>query len=220
MTTGNLSGDAPATDLFPQFGGQLYEMISSEVHGLTGEQLDFETDRWEWSKWSIRRNLSHMASGDMRWLWLRWGSELFPEGLPTGLDIDAIIESPNDRRLDESRYWALDDILGVLRQGLDFARSVLSRETVASMRSREIVIGGGGLFDEIRQAGYSGIRPDADDPDKTHITLEATFRHRYFEYTTHLYNIQRLKRAQGLDPVADVPMEGYLALPTWDLSQP
>ena len=141
MTTGDLSADAPATDLFPQFGDQLYEMISSEVHGLTDEQLDFETDRWEWSKWSIRRNLSHMASGDMRWLWLRWGTELFPGGLPAGLDIDAIIESPNDRRLDESRYWALDDILGVLRQGLDFARSVLSGETVASMRSREIVIG-------------------------------------------------------------------------------
>ena len=88
------------------------------------------------------------------------------------------------------------------------------------MRSREIVIGGGGLFDDIRQAGYSGIRPDADDPGKTHITLEATFRHRYFEYITHLYNIQRLKQAQGLDPVADVPMEGYLALPNWDLSQP
>ena len=106
MTTGDLSADAPATDLFPQFGDQLYEMISSEVHGLTDEQLDFETDRWEWSKWSIRRNLSHMASGDMRWLWLRWGTELFPGGLPAGLDIDAIIESPNDRRLDESRYWA------------------------------------------------------------------------------------------------------------------
>ena len=46
MTTGDLSADAPATELFPQFGDQLYEMISSEVHGLTGEQLDFETDRW------------------------------------------------------------------------------------------------------------------------------------------------------------------------------
>ena len=220
MTTGDLSAEAPATDLFPQFGDQLYEMISSEVHGLTDEQLDFESDRWEWSKWSIRRNLSHMASGDMRWLWLRWGPELFPDGLPAELDIDAIIESPHDRRLDENKYWELDDILGVLRQGLDFARSVLSAETVASMRSREIEIGGGGLFEEISQAGYSGIRSDVEDPDKTHITLEATFRHRYFEYTTHLYNIQRLKRAQGLDPVVDVPMEGYLALPNWDLSQP
>ena len=220
MTTGDPSADAPAASLFPQFGGQLYEMITSEVLGLTDAQLDFESDRWEWSKWSIRRNLSHMASGDLRWLWVRWGHELFPDGLPNGPEIDAILVTNNDRRLDEGRFWALDDILGVLRRGMDFVCEVLSGETVGSMRSREIEIGGGGLFDDISRAGYSGIRTDADDLGKTHLTLEATFRHRYFEHITHLYNIQRLKRAQGLDPVVDIPMEGYLALPTWDLSEP
>ena len=153
MTTGDPSADAPAASLFPQFGGQLYEMISSEVLGLTDAQLDFESDRWEWSKWSIRRNLSHMASGDLRWLWVRWGQELFPHGLPNGPELDAILVTNNDRRLDEGRFWALDDILGVLRRGMDFVCEVLSGETVGSMRSREIVIGSGGLFDDIsRQA--------------------------------------------------------------------
>ncbi|CUV02541.1 hypothetical protein MGWOODY_Clf2511 [hydrothermal vent metagenome] len=53
-----------------------------------------------------------------------------------------------------------------------------------------------------------------------HVTLEATFRHRYFEHITHLYNIQRLKKAQGLPTKIEIPIEGYLALPWWDLSQP
>ena len=72
MSSRGLLNDAPATDLFPQFGDRLYQMISSEVRSLTEAQLDFESEQWEWSKWSIRRNLSHMASGDYRWLWGRW----------------------------------------------------------------------------------------------------------------------------------------------------
>ena len=45
------------------------------------------------------------------------------------------------------------------------------------------------------------------------MTLEATIRHVYFEETTHLYNIQRLKRAQGLPTVVDIPRVGYWVLP-------
>ena len=220
MSANDLPNDVPATRLFPQFSDQLYQMISFEVQDLTDAQLDFESEQWEWSKWSIRRNLSHMASGDFRWFWTRWGEELFPDGLANSGEIEALLDSPYDRRLDESKFWALDDILGTLRKGLDFAWSVLSGETVGSMRSREIESGDSELWSELRQANYTGIRLKPNHPGRIYISLEATFRHRYFEHITHLYNIQRLKRAQGLAPVADIPMEGYLALPTWDLSQP
>ncbi len=220
MSANDLPNDAPATNLFPQFNDQLYQMISVEVQDLTDAQLDFESDRWEWSKWSIRRNLSHMASGDFRWFWTRWGEELFPEGLANSREIEALLDSPYDRRLDESKFWAVDDILGILRKGLDFAWSVLSSETVGSMGSKEIESADSELWSGIRLANYTGIRLKPDHPGRIYISLEATFRHRYFEHITHLYNIQRLKRAQGLAPVADIPMEGYLALPTWDLSQP
>ncbi len=220
MSANDLPNDAPATNLFPQFNDQLYQMISLEVQDLTDAQLDFESDRWDWSKWSIRRNLSHMASGDFRWFWTRWGEELFPEGLANSREIEALLDSPYDRRLDESKFWAVDDILGILRKGLDFAWSVLSSETVGSMRSQEIESADNELWSGIRQANYTGIRLKPNHPGRIYISLEATFRHRYFEHITHLYNVQRLKRAQGLAPVADIPMEGYLALPTWDLSQP
>ena len=50
--------------------------------------------------------------------------------------------------------------------------------------------------------------------------VKTIFRHRYFEHITHLYNIQRIKLAQGLTTETEVPMEGYMALPGWDLSKP
>jgi hypothetical protein len=161
-----------------------------------------------------------MASGDFRWFWTRWGEELFPEGLANSREIAALLDSPYDRRLDESKFWAVDDILGILRKGLDFAWSVLSSQTVESMRSKEIESADNDMWSGIRQANYMGIRLNPNHSGRIYISLEATFRHRYFEHITHLYNVQRLKGAQGLTPVADIPMEGYLALPTWDLSQP
>jgi len=220
MSPNELPDNAPATDIFPQFSGELYVMVSGELAGLTDEQLDFESDRWGWSEWSIRRNLSHMASGDYRWLWQRWGQELFPNGLANGKEIDRMLDSPYDRRLDEKLYWELDVLLAKLREALDFTWSVLEKETAGSCRTREIETNNGGMWPGLMDAGYSGIRPHDSDSNKLYITLEATFRHRYFEYITHLYNIQRLKRAQGLAAYVKIPMEGYLALPGWDLSQP
>ena len=52
------------------------------------------------------------------------------------------------------------------------------------------------------------------------ITLEATFRHMYFEEITHLYNVHRLKRAQGLPTVVPLPRTGYWVLDGWDRSEP
>lgn len=220
MNPEDLPDDGPATDLFPQFKDKLYRMVSDELSGLSDEQLDFESDKWGWSQWSIRRNLSHMASGDIRWFWLRWGKELFPNGLPNGDEMDQLMDSPYDRRLDETKYWELDVLLAKLKQALEFAHSILEAETVESCQSKKIENNNGGMWVDLMEAGYRGIRADESDPDKIYISLEATFRHRYFEYITHLYNIQRLKRAQGLIAVASIPIEGYLALPGWDLSEP
>ena len=71
--------DSRGTELFPEYA-TLYDLIAAEVEGLTDEQLDFESDRWEWSKWSTRQQLSHMAFLIYRWLIVRWGETLFPDG--------------------------------------------------------------------------------------------------------------------------------------------
>jgi hypothetical protein len=53
MTEPEVPDNVQATARFPQFGLELYQMIFAEVEGLTEEQLDFESDQEEWSKWSV-----------------------------------------------------------------------------------------------------------------------------------------------------------------------
>jgi hypothetical protein len=219
MTQPEFSGDTPGIEVFPQFRQEIYDMYRRELAGLTDEQLDFTSDRWGWSEWSIRFNLSHVASGDFRWLLQRWGENLFTDGLPEIDDWDGIIDSPYDRRLDETKYWEVEDIFAVMRKSMDFVCSLLEAETVESMRGRELRSSVGGQLHWL-EAHPNGVREDPDDPPWGYVNLEATFRHRYFEYMTHLYNIQRLKRAQGLEVVVDVPNVGYHALPDWDRSEP
>jgi hypothetical protein len=191
-------------------------MYATELRGLADQQLDFESDRWEWSKWSIRRNASHVVSGDFRWLLLRWGEQIFPQGLPRVEDLDGLARSPYDRRLDERKYWRMESILRKMRESLDLCLTVLARETVASMRTKELATD---YSPQLHPAHSVGIRRDTSDPTKATISLEATMRHRWWEYVTHLYNIQRLKRAQGLVTRVELPREGYWVMPGWDTSE-
>ena len=224
MKTEKTPDESPATLLFPQFESGIYLMAASEVEGLSDAQLNFESAKWGWSEWSIRRHVSHMASGDIRWFWGRWGRRLFPDGLPQGLpspkELDALTESRYDRRLDEDLYWNLEVLLEKLRQGLDLAQAILSNETAGSLRNKESERIDDGRWPWFYEAHPTGLRRDPQDQTRAWLTLEFTFRHRYFEHITHLYNIQRIKRAQGLAVRAEIPMEGYLALPGWDLSEP
>ena len=220
MADQNLPDDAPATELFPQFPYKVYEMVSAEVGGLTDAQLDFETDRWEWGKWSIRRNLSHVSSGDVRWLWGRWGSQIFPDGHPNAEELDSIVNTPHDRRLNEDLYWEPEAILGKLWEGLALCRSVLAGETAASLRTKELEEAATSLHGRYRHLFPGGVREAPHDSSRIFITLETTFRHRYFEYTTHLFNIQRLKRAQVLPVRVYIPRQGYWTDESWDRSEP
>ena len=220
MATEQLPDNAPGTALFPEFENQIYEWASLEVAGLTDEELDFESDRWGWSGWSIRRNLSHMASGDFRWFWQRWGKVLYPDGLPNGEELDRIVESPHDRRLDENVYWEIGTILQMLRQAQDLWWTVISAETVGSLNTKEIELDNNGVMVNYPQLFPRGLRENPNDSSKIFASLENTIRHRYFEHTTHLYNIQRLKRAQGLETVVDLPEVGYFTMPDWDRSEP
>jgi hypothetical protein len=60
-----------------------------------------------------------------------------------------------------------------------------------------------------------GAWVDAQNPHHFHYTLEASLWMLYWEVLTHLYTIQRLKRAQGLPPRVEIPRVGYLTLPEY-----
>ena len=217
MSVNRIPDDAPASALFPEFK-TLYDLIAAEVEGLTDEQLDWTSDKREWAHWSIRRQTSHMASLLFRWLVVRWVDTVYPDGDHGVEDVEGVAVSTNDRALDV-RYHDMDVILGKLREGITLAQSVLAERTAGFLRSNTLVT----PYDENRKfissAHPHGITMDAEAGTET-TTLEATFRHMYFEETTHLYNIQRLKRAQGIPTEVKVPRVGYWMLDGWDRSEP
>ncbi|MYC07117.1 MAG: hypothetical protein F4X57_08105 [Chloroflexi bacterium] len=217
MSAERIPDDAPAAALFPEYG-TLYDLIAPEVEGLTDEQLDWTSDKWGWAEWSIRRQMSHMASLLYRWMAVRWADTLFPESDHGIEDVEGIAVSDNDRALDV-RYHDMDVILGILREGIEMAQAILSERTAGFLRSNTLVTEYNPERALVVSAHPHGITLDAEAGTET-TTLEATFRHMYFEETTHLYNIQRLKRAQGLPTVSEVPQVGYWMLDGWDRSEP
>ena len=218
MTSGPISDDSPGTVLFPEYA-TLYPLIASEVDGLTDGQLDFTSDRWGWAEWSIRVQLSHMASLVYRWMILRWGDTLFPDGDHGVEDVQGVADSGFDRRLDDTRYWELPIILEKLEQGIELAQRVLAQRNVGFLRSHTYLQDQSPQWELMIKAHPTGFTV-TDDPAKEVMTLEATMRHMYFEEITHLFNIQRLKRAQGLRAVADLPRVGYWTVEGWDVTEP
>ena len=223
MSQQTIPHNAPGTRVFPEFA-LIHGMASAEVAGLTDQQLDWTSEHWEWSKWSIRRQVSHIASVSPGWLLRRWGDQLFPKGyseLGELAEYSPSPASPEGRWLDERKYGEISELLAKLDQAMLLAHYVLTHETVASMRKKELPRRD--TLPQWRQfanAHPNGVRWHPNDPNFSYLTLEATFRHLYFDAITHIYNIQRLKRAQGQTAVVEVPFEGYWALPDWDRSEP
>ena len=217
MTQQHITDDSPASALFPEFD-TLYDLIANEAQGLTDAQLDWTSEDYAWAEWSIRNQLSHMASLTYRWLILRCGDNLFPDGDHGIEDVQSIADSPSDRRLDDEKYWELPIILEMLVGGIRLARRVLSERSVGFMRSHSIASEASASWDLMLQAHPEGIT-FSEDKTMRIMRYDAMIRHIYFEETTHLFNIQRLKRAQGLPTVSEAPKVGYWAVEGWDVSE-
>ena len=218
MSLQTVTDDAPGTVLFPEYQ-ELYDLITREVTVLTEAQLDFRSDQCAWADWSIRRQLSHMASLIYGWMIVRLGQTLFPDGNHGIDDIQNLTTPGFDRRLDDRRYRDLPVILHALQNGIALIQRVLAQHSVGFLRNHTNERTVGDHWRLMHQAHPRGVTLDAES-SKVVMTIEATLRHIYFEETTHLYNIQRLKRAQGLSTAVAVPQVGYWVLDGWDRSEP
>jgi len=218
MNLQTITDDAVGTVLFPEYDG-LYHLIAREVTGLTDTQLDFRSDQWAWADWSIRRQLSHMASLIYGWIVVRWGETLFPTGDHGVENVQGLTASGFDRRLDDRRYWELPVILHTLQEAIALIQRVLAQRSVGFLRSHTCERDAGSHWRLMQQAHPSGLTLVVES-SKVVMTIEATLRHIFFEESTHLYNIQRLKRAQGLPSIVEVPRVGYWVLDGWDRSEP
>ena len=117
MTEKSPSPNDPALTLFPIY--QTYHrMVTTELEGLTAPQLDWDSDRWGWSVWSIRRHISHVASHLFRHYLLsrNWGDVLFPMAKPHWDEL-YYLAAIRTQRLDENQWWEMDAILGKLGRG-------------------------------------------------------------------------------------------------------
>ncbi len=217
LTDRHVTDDSPASALFPEFR-TLYDLIADEVEGLADDQLDWTSGDYEWAEWSIRNQVSHMASLIYRWLILRWGDRLFPDGDHGVTDVQGVADSPDDRRMDETKYRDLSVILEKLNEGIELARRVLDERSVGFLRAHTVTVDSRDQWTLMLKAHPTGVTPTPDGSQRI-MQLEATMRHIYYEEVTHLFNIQRLKRAQGLDTVSEVPEVGYWTLDDWDRSE-
>ena len=207
-----------ARPLFPLFETYL-SMVLQEVEGMGEKETDWISPYWGWSGWSIKDNLSHVASHLFRWYILRWGSQLFPHGLPFARDIH-YLAGLESRRLDRIKWGTMEKILCKLEQSLELIKHILDRESPSSIFTKTIIQGNPGSYGRI--AGrYPGTQyKDPEVPKLWHLTLAGTLHHSEGELVTHLFNVQRLKLAQGLQATTDLPNIGYWTLPDWDKSMP
>ncbi|MBM4405153.1 MAG: hypothetical protein FJ039_03085 [Chloroflexi bacterium] len=210
--------DIASAENFSQRFTDIYRPVEHEVAGLTAAQLDFTSPKWDWASWSIRKNLNHMSFVAWAWFNDRWKLHL-----PTNSAV-AYFQDLTAKSMDEQRdilNWL--DAAGVLdrfRKSTVVVLTVLSKETPASMRAKWLPAANSGFMAQVAAAHPTGYEADPQAPGHYRISFEATFRHIYYELTTHLYNIQRIKRAQGLKTVTKTPVEGYHTLPHWDRSEP
>ena len=217
MTDQAITNESPGSALFPEFD-TLYELIANEVEGLTDDQLDWTSEEYGWAEWSIRVQVSHMASLIYRWLILRWGDVTFPNDEHGVVDVDGLAASPYDRRMDDTKYYELPVILTKLQEGIDLARRVLNERNVGFLRSHTVTVTLDGGWGTMIQAHATAVTL-TEQANTVTMQLEGSIRHIYFEEITHLFNIQRLKRAQGLPTVSDLPRAGYWTLDGWDVSE-
>ena len=220
------SPSIPARELFPAYP-RVPALFRAEVEGLGEAQLDRKRPEKSWGLWSIRDQVSHMASVPYRWLLVRWGKVLFGERLPR--DPELLRTGFSGRMMNPERFHAIGGLLAAQEDAFALAWEVLGRETLGSLRAREISehLPWGtrrpGETEDVRawrerslSAHPASFRRDPADPDIIHFNLEYTFRHILWEGYAHLRTIQKHKEAEGLPPRSEIPQEGYLRILQWE----
>ncbi|MFQ5912755.1 MAG: polymer-forming cytoskeletal protein [Nitrospinota bacterium] len=217
-----LSPDADAASI-PDFES-LREMLEAELKGLTEKQLNFSAESPSWARWSIRRQVSHMANSVIFWLVGRWKDTLWKDRQPNAELVDISKgEHGHDRMLDPEKYRDFKTLLRMLRRSYDLIREVASRESAQSLSRRKLVLqlspdaklgtsneSAHELWSKFSQVHNDDIVQDKKDPNTWIFTLEATLRHLYYEHLAHVRTVQRLKALQELKTQVTLPRVGYL----------
>lgn len=197
------------------------DWLRPELVGLTDAELDYDDhapDR-EWMWWSIRRQVSHMAWDSLIFPYRRCTELLWPDGdVPDPIGWTEHQMGPSarwDRVLDEDRFWAVPDLLDKLELGVSWLTRVVTEQPIETLRATTKSVHGTPFWAYVIQTLPRGAARVDDPPGHIHYDLEGSLWMVFYELTTHIRTIQRLKLHQGLTPVVELPRVGYLRLPEY-----
>ncbi len=190
-----------------------------ETDGLTAAQLDFDdrSPEREWMWWSIRRQVSHMAWDSLAFSRRRCAGLLWPAGdIPQPIVWEDHRLGPKakfDRVLDEDLFWELDDLFDKLELGVSWLQRVVTEQSIEQLRAMAETVRGTQFWKYVITTLPRGATHDADDPRFITYDLEGSLWMVFYELSTHVRTIQRLKTHQGLRAAVHLPRFGYLRLP-------
>ena len=206
--------------LFPDYW-RVDSLIRAEVIELSDQILDWTSDRWGWSPWSIRQQTSHMASVPLRWLIGMWGDQIFEDEWPVTQErYDSLNSQEYDRRLDDRLFPKIKDILSALDEVIGISRQVLLDTTIERARSITVQRRVHEQWELMKTVHPDGVSENPETGEMSVMDLVATFRHIQNEFYTHLFNVQRTKIALGIEPIVKLPDGGYHMADGWDSEAP
>jgi len=206
--------------LFPDYW-RVDSLIRAEVVELSDEVLNWTSDRWGWSLWSIKQQTSHMASVPLRWLIGMWGDQIFEDEWPVSQErYDSLNSREYDRRLDDRAFPEIEDILSALDEVIGISRQVLVDTTIERARSITVERRVHEQWKLMRTVHPDGVSENPETGEMSVMDLVATFRHIQNEFYTHLFNVQRTKIALGIEPIVKLPVGGYHMADGWDSEVP
>ena len=216
----------PGLGVFPEYRN-LADLFREETKGLPQELWEWKLPEKSWGAWSIKEQISHTAWIPYLFFLEFWPPVLYPDSLPR--DKSLADQGGADRMLDPLRFPDVSDVLAALDDACVLCREVLSKETLATLRNKELPrkyspdrtwANGERVIDYflnlVLPAHERGFRKDENDPFLYYQTLECTFRHILWESNVHLITIQEFKRIKGLPIHSTVPRDGYAAMLTWE----
>ncbi|MEM7340711.1 MAG: hypothetical protein AAF467_18790 [Actinomycetota bacterium] len=212
--------DDPSSGVMPPYR-QVLDWLRPEIDGLTDAQLDYDDlhPEREWMWWSIRRQISHMAWDSLVFPRRRCAELLWPDTTPpepiSWRDHRLGPDAKWDRVLDEDTYWAVPDILDKLELGISWLDRVVREQPIEVLRATTTEIHGTPFWAYVITTLPRGAGLVDEPPGHIRYDLEGSLWMVFYELSSHVRTIQRLKRHQGLDLVVDMPRVGYLRLPEY-----